>query len=161
MSKFKKTNPMRLLEQDDIPYTPHEFNVDDGALDGVTAAERLGKPVEEVFKTLVTEGEQDHYVFIIPVAENLDLKAAAVAVDEKKIHMIPQKELKPLTGYIHGGCSPLGMRSSFPTVIDASAKELEQMTVSAGSIGVQMTLKPADLAGAIESFHGFYDVTQK
>lgn len=142
----EKTNVMRLLDQKKIPYTPHTYDVSDGALDGVTAAQRLGVAPETCFKTLVTVGaSKRNHVFVIPVAEELDLKAAARAAGEKSIEMLKQAQLLPLTGYIHGGCSPIGMRKRFPTVIDASAQALPEMTVSAGKIGHQVTLAPKDL----------------
>ncbi|MEA4954454.1 MAG: Cys-tRNA(Pro) deacylase [Pseudoflavonifractor sp.] len=143
----EKTNVMRLLEQKKIPYTPHQYDISDGALDGVTAARRLGVPPETCFKTLVTVGaSRQNHVFVIPVERELDLKAAAKAVGEKAIEMIRQAQLLPLTGYVHGGCSPIGMKKRFPTVIDADAKMLAQMTVSAGKVGRQVTLAPEELA---------------
>ena len=148
----EKTNVMRLLDQKKIPYTPHTYDVSDGSLDGVTAAQRLGVPPETCFKTLVTVGaSKKNHVFVIPVAKELDLKAAARAAGEKSIEMLKQAQLLPLTGYIHGGCSPMGMKKRFPTVIDASAEDLPEMTVSAGRIGHQVTLSPkalADFTGA-------------
>lgn len=143
----EKTNVMRLLDQKKISYTPRQYDVSDGALDGVTAAQRLGIPPETCFKTLVTVGaSKKNHVFVIPGAKELDLKAAAKAVGEKSIEMLKQAQLLPLTGYIHGGCSPVGMKKRFNTVIDTSAEELPEMTVSAGKIGRQVTLAPADLA---------------
>ncbi len=148
----EKTNVMRLLDQKKIPYTPHAYDVSDGVLDAVTAAKRLGVPPETCFKTLVTAGaSKRNYVFVIPGERELDLKAAARAVGEKSIEMLKQAQLLPLTGYIHGGCSPLGMKKQFETVIDASAQAIPEMTVSAGKIGRQVTLSPqalASLAGA-------------
>lgn len=152
MMAEEKTNVMRLLDQKKIPYTPHTYDVSDGALDGVTAARRLGVAPETCFKTLVTVGaSKRNHVFVIPVAKELDLKAAARAAGEKSIEMLKQAQLLPLTGYIHGGCSPIGMKKRFPTVIDASAQDLPEMTVSAGKIGHQVTLSPqalADFTGA-------------
>ena len=146
----EKTNVMRLLDQRKIPYTPRRYDVSDGALDGVTAAERLGVAPEACFKTLVTQGASGgYYVFVIPVERSLDLKAAARAAGEKSVEMLKQARLLPLTGYVHGGCSPVGMKKRFPTVIDASAEALAEMTVSAGKIGRQVTLSPRDLAGFI------------
>ena len=118
MSKEKKTNAMRILEQKKVPYIPH-FYEDTGAVAGVDVANALGEPVEQVYKTLVTVGKTgEHYVFVIPVADELDLKKAAKAAGEKNIAMIKSKELLPLTGYIHGGCSPVGMKKPFPTFFD-------------------------------------------
>ena len=146
----EKTNVMRLLEQKKVPYTPRQYDVSDGALDGVTAANRLGVAPETCFKTLVTVGgSKKNHVFVIPVENELDLKAAAKAVGEKSIEMIKQAQLLPLTGYVHGGCSPIGMKKRFPTVLDASAETLEEMTVSAGKIGRQVTLSPQALAGFV------------
>lgn len=143
----EKTNVMRLLDQKKIPYTPHTYDVSDGSLDGVTAAKRLGVAPETCFKTLVTAGaSKGHYVFVIPVEKELDLKAAARAAGEKSIEMLKQAQLLPLTGYIHGGCSPVGMKKRFPTFLDASAQDLAEMTVSAGKIGRQVTLAPKALA---------------
>lgn len=148
----EKTNVMRLLDQKKIPYTPHTYDVSDGALDGVTAASRLGVPPETCFKTLVTVGtSKRNHVFVIPVEKELDLKAAAKAAGEKSIEMLKQAQLLPLTGYIHGGCSPIGMKKRFPTILDASAEALPEITVSAGKIGHQVTVSPqslADLVGA-------------
>ncbi len=147
-SKEEKTNVMRVLEQKKIAYTAHTYPHEEGvAVDGVTVAQSMGFDPATVFKTLVARGAKGQfYVFDVPVAENLDLKKAAKAVGEKSIEMIHQKELLPLTGYVHGGCSPVGMKKLFPTVIDASAENLETMIVSAGKIGYQVELSPRDLA---------------
>ena len=143
--KTEKTNVMRLLEQKKLPYTPHDY-LATGAVSGVEVAAALGEPPERVFKTLVTTGASGgHFVFVIPVAEELDLKKAAKAVGEKSIAMLPQKELLPLTGYIHGGCSPIGMKKPFPTVLHESAADCESIYVSAGKIGYQVQLSPGDL----------------
>ena len=143
----EKTNVMRLLDQKKVKYTGHHYEAPNGAVDGVSVAAAVGKDVSQVFKTLVTRGaSKKNYVFVVPVAMELDLKAAAKAAGEKSIEMIRQAELLPLTGYVHGGCSPLGMKKQFPTFIDASAQEQETMMVSAGKIGAQVELKPDDLA---------------
>ena len=147
MSKHKeeKTNVMRTLEQKKIAYTPHEYPAD-GPVDGVSVANFLHQDPEQVFKTLVTRGASGgYYVFDIPVAENLDLKKAARAVGEKSIAMIAQKELLPLTGYIHGGCSPVGMKKQFPTVFHETAELFDTICVSAGKIGAQVEVNPAEL----------------
>ena len=147
MSKHKeeKTNVMRTLEQKKIAYTPHEYPAD-GPVDGVSVAAYLNQDPEQVFKTLVTKGAGGgYYVFDIPVAENLDLKKAAKAVGEKSIAMLPQKELLPLTGYVHGGCSPVGMKKQFPTVFHATAADLPAIMVSAGWIGHQVQCDPQAL----------------
>ena len=143
--KTEKTNVMRLLEQKKLPYTPHDY-LATGAVSGVEVAAALGEPPERVFKTLVTTGASGgHFVFVIPVAEDLDLKKAAKAVGEKSIAMLPQKELLPLTGYIHGGCSPIGMKKTFPTVLHQSAAEYDTICISAGKVGFQVELSPAGL----------------
>ena len=143
----EKTNVMRLLDQKKVKYTGPHYEAPNGAVDGVSVAAAVGKDVSQVFKTLVTRGaSKKNYVFVVPVAMELDLKAAAKAAGEKSIEMIRQAELLPLTGYVHGGCSPLGMKKQFPTFIDASAQEQETMMVSAGKIGAQVELKPDDLA---------------
>ena len=149
--KEEKTNVMRVLEQQGIPYTPHTYPAD-GPIDGVSVAGFLGQDVEQVFKTLVTKGASgSYYVFDVPVAENLDLKKAAKAVGEKSVAMLPQKELLPLTGYVHGGCSPVGMKKQFPTVFHETAPLYGTICVSAGKIGHQVEevlLIHADLLGA-------------
>lgn len=148
----EKTNVMRLLDQKKIPYVPRQYDVSDGALDGATAAARIGLPPGTCFKTLVTVGaSKRNHVFVVPVEKELDLKAAAKAAGEKSIEMLKQAQLLPLTGYVHGGCSPVGMKKRFPTIIDASAQALPEMTCSAGKVGRQVTLSPqalAELVGA-------------
>jgi len=145
-NKTTKTNAIRLLDQQSVPYSLHEYNVGDGQIDGVSVANKIGQPVEMVFKTLVASaGPGKVYVFLIPVDKELDLKAAAKSAGEKKVELIPVKDLLGLTGYIRGGCSPLGMKKLFPTFIDQSAKSLDEMIVSAGKIGMQIQLKPTDL----------------
>ena len=144
----EKTNVMRILDQKKISYTPHTYPCSGGAGDGATVAGLIGVAPERVFKTLVTRGaSRQNYVFVVPVMQSLNLKAAARAVGEKSIEMIHQAELLPLTGYVHGGCSPVGMKKQLRTVIDDSAQGLEAMVVSAGKIGFQVELSPADLAG--------------
>ena len=148
--KESKTNVMRLLEQKKIPYTAHSYPHGDGPVDGVTVAELIGRDAACVFKTLVTVGaSKAHYVFVIPVAAELDLKKAAKAAGEKSIAMLPLRELLPLTGYIRGGCSPLGMKKAFRTFFDASALEQETVLVSAGKIGAQVELSPEALIAAV------------
>ena len=147
-SKEEKTNVMRTLEQKKIAYTPHEYPAD-GPVDGVSVAAYLNQDPEQVFKTLVTKGAGGgYYVFDIPVAENLDLKKAAKAVGEKSIAMLPQKELLPLTGYVHGGCSPVGMKKQYRTVFDESVLTQQKVYVSGGRIGTQVCCAPADLLRA-------------
>lgn len=143
--KEEKTNVMRVLEQKNIPYTPHAYDPEAG-LDGVSVARQLGQDPDCVFKTLVARGASGGlYVFDIPVEANLDLKKAAKAVGEKSIAMIHQKELLPLTGYVHGGCSPVGMKKQYPTVFDETAELFDTICVSAGKIGFQVELAPAAL----------------
>lgn len=149
--KEEKTNVMRTLDQKKIPYTAHTYDPD-GPIDGVSVAAALGQDPAHVFKTLVTKGASGgYYVFDIPVAENLDLKKAARAVGEKSVAMLPQKELLPLTGYVHGGCSPVGMKKQFPTVFHETAESLAQVAVSAGKIGYQVVCDPKDLMGLLRA----------
>ena len=145
--KEEKTNVMRVLEQKKIPYTAHTYAHEEGvAVDGVTVAQSLGQDPETVFKTLVARGASGGlYVFDIPVGDSLDLKKAARAVGEKSIAMLHQKELLPLTGYVHGGCSPVGMKKQYPTVFHETAEIIDTIMVSAGKIGYQVELAPADL----------------
>ena len=145
-----KTNVMRVLDQKKVAYTPHYY--DPNAVDGMKVAALTGAEPSRVFKTLVTEGaSRRNYVFVIPVNCQLELKLAAKAVGEKSVAMIPQAKLQPLTGYIHGGCSPVGMKKQFRTVIDESARNLPLMVVSAGRVGAQVELAPADLAGLVKA----------
>ena len=151
--KEEKTNVMRTLEQKKVPYTAYTYPHEEGvAVDGETVAKLLGQDPGAVFKTLVTKGASGgYYVFDIPVAETLDLKKAAKAVGEKSIAMLPAKELLPLTGYVHGGCSPVGMKKQFPTVFHESCLEREAMMVSAGKIGYQVAVKPGDLIALVRA----------
>ena len=147
--KEEKTNVMRVLEQKGVAYTPHTYPTD-GSIDGASVAGYLGQDPECVFKTLVARGASGgYYVFDIPVDDTLDLKKAAKAVGEKSIAMIHQKELLPLTGYIHGGCSPVGMTKQFPTVFHETAEILDTICVSAGKIGYQVEVNPADLMALV------------
>ena len=145
--KEEKTNVMRLLEQRGIPYTAHTYEHEEGvAVDGVTVARSLGQDPECVFKTLVARGaSKGIYVFCIPVAENLDLKKAARAVGEKSIEMVAVKEINALTGYVRGGCSPIGMKKDYPTVFHETAEIVDAIMVSAGKIGYQVELAPSAL----------------
>ena len=158
MAKQEKTNVMRTLERLKIPYREH-FYGDTGAISGVDVAAALGQDPAKTFKTLVTKGRQEHYVFIVPVAEELDLKKAAAAVGEKSIEMIRQKELLPLTGYVHGGCSPIGMKKPFRTVIHESAVLYDTIMFSAGKIGWQVEMDPQDLERMIEL--DYADITKE
>ena len=144
--KEQKTNVMRLLEQKKIKYTPHEYPHGDDAVDGATVAAICGLDPSQVFKTLVARGaSKSIYVFDVPVTGELDLKKAAKAVGEKSVAMLPQKELLPLTGYVHGGCSPVGMKKQFPTVFHETVELFDTICVSGGKIGAQVEVAPADL----------------
>ena len=146
----EKTNVMRVLDQKKVAYTPHWYAHPDGAVDGASVAALLDRDPASVCKTLVTQGaSKKYYVFVIPVGKELDLKAAAKAVREKSIEMIKQAQLLPLTGYIHGGCSPIGMKKQFPTVFDESVENQPTITVSAGKIGCQVEAAPGDLAALV------------
>lgn len=146
----QKTNVMRVLEQKKIPYTPHTYPHGDSPVDGVTVARLIGKAPEQVFKTLVTVGaSKTPYVFVVPALEELDLKKAARAVGEKSVAMLHLSELLPLTGYVRGGCSPIGMKKQFKTTIDASCQQQQTIIISAGKIGWQVELAPADLLSLI------------
>ncbi|RKP58238.1 Cys-tRNA(Pro) deacylase [Cohnella endophytica] len=146
-----KTNAMRMLDKSNIPYNIMIYDNEDGKIHGVAVAEKIGKPPEIVFKTLVAHQGANLFVFLIPVAEELDLKLAAKAAGAKKIEMLPVKELQQRTGYIRGGCSPVGMKKLYPTFIDTSAKDLPTMLVSAGRIGLQMEIEPARLAEQVSA----------
>ncbi len=140
-----KTNVMRLLDQKKISYNAHSYTPD-ATMTGEEIAGLLGEDAKKVFKTLVTQGKSgQYYVFVIPVKEELDLKKAAAASGEKSVAMIKQKELLPLTGYVHGGCSPIGMKKQFPTFLHETAGTYDRIFVSAGKVGFQIELSPADL----------------
>lgn len=138
MKKIEKTNVMRLLEQKKIDYKSYDYT-DTGVVSGMDVAKALGQNPDQVYKTLVTQGAtKNYYVFLVPVLKELNLKAGAKAVGEKSIAMIKSKELLPLTGYIHGGCSPIGMKKQFKTVIDSSVNNFDTIFFSAGKIGYQV-----------------------
>lgn len=144
--KIAKTNAVRLLDQQKVPYSLIEYTIEDNQIDGVSVANKVGHPVSHVFKTLVaTAGTGKLFVFVIPVSEELNLKTCAKVASEKKIEMLHVKDLLSVTGYIRGGCSPLGMKKLFPTFIDESATALDYIVVSAGKIGMQIKLDPKDL----------------
>ncbi|MGM9658187.1 MAG: Cys-tRNA(Pro) deacylase [Eubacteriales bacterium] len=151
----EKTNAMRMLDKAGISYVCRNYT-DTGAISGADVASVLGEDPERVFKTLVTRASSGaYYVFIVPVCAELDLKKAAKAVGEKSVAMIKSRELLPLTGYIHGGCSPVGMKKRFATVLDSSAEGKETIFVSGGRIGLQIELSPEDLAKAVPlTLHG-------
>ena len=144
MAKQEKTNVMRFLDQKKIPYQMHDYT-QSGAIAGEDVARVLGENPDEVFKTLVTVGKsKQNYVFIVPVNKELNLKKAATAVGEKSIEMIKSKDLLPLTGYVHGGCSPIGMKKQFPTVVHNTAEAMENILFSGGKIGMQVELRVED-----------------
>ncbi len=146
-----KTNVMRVLDSKKIKYESHIYEADP-TLTGEQIAEILGEPVDKVFKTLVTQGKTNaYYVFVVPVAKELDLKKAAKAAGEKSISMIKQKELLPLTGYVHGGCSPIGMKKQFKTFIHETAGEIDKIFVSAGRVGAQIEVVTSDLIDVTRS----------
>lgn len=147
-----KTNAQREVEAAGFAASYHGIDVEDGfSFTGTQLAEILGEDPDRVFKTLVTQGKSgEHYVFMIPVACELDLKKAATVVDEKSVAMIKAKELLPLTGYVHGGCSPLGMKKAFPTAIDETAALYDTICFSAGRVGHQIEMSPSDLAKLID-----------
>ncbi|WP_309089366.1 Cys-tRNA(Pro) deacylase [Domibacillus sp.] len=146
-----KTNAMRLLDAAGIEYGMHEYNNKDGKIDGVSVAHKIRIEPGRVFKTLVTEGAGGLFVFVVPVEAELDLKRAARAAGEKKVDMLPVKEIQKQTGYIRGGCSPVGMKKLYPTFIDTQAEEFESIVVSAGRIGAQIELSPRDLAEVVNA----------
>lgn len=149
MASITKTNAMRILDRNKITYSVHTYPNDGTAVDGVHVAALLGENPNRVFKTLVTRGaSKTPYVFVVPVTSELDLKKAARAVGEKSIAMIPVSEITPLTGYVRGGCSPIGMKKSFLTTFDCSVNSIPYLYVSGGKIGLQIKLSPSDLINA-------------
>ena len=154
---MEKTNVMRLLDAQGIPYRPHAY--DPAITDGQAVADAVGKPRDDTYKTLVAvAGSGAYYVFVIPVSLTLSLKKAAAAVGEKSISMLPQRELLPLTGYVHGGCSPIGMKKPFPVVIDELALLSDAFCISAGKRGFQVEVDPQAIANYIQA--SFADVTE-
>ncbi len=138
-----KTNVMRILDSAHIEYNTYSYDNKDGAIDGVSVANKIGQPVERVYKTLVTRGaSKNFFVFVIPVSKELNLKAAARSVGEKSIEMIRMDEINKVTGYIRGGCSPIGMKKDYKTVIDSSCELIETIIFSAGKIGFQVEIPP-------------------
>lgn len=137
---------MRILDKEKIEYTMLTYSTTDGKIDGLSAAAKINRDLNIVYKTLLSQGTSNsYYVFVIPVEAELDLKKAAKATGEKKIEMIPVKDIQKVSGYIRGGCSPIGMKKAYPTYIDSSGDEKESIIISGGSIGVQIELKPQDL----------------
>lgn len=149
MAKLQKTNAMRFLETKKIEYTVNSYECDE-FIDGVTMAKALGQPIEETYKTLVAQGKsKNYYCYVIPCAAELDLKVAAKVVGEKSVELIPVKDINAVTGYIRGGCTPIGMKKQFFTVIDASASKLDKFYISGGRVGVQIRLSPNELVSSI------------
>ncbi len=151
-----KTNVMRILDKAKIKYKTYDYT-NSGAISGVEVATAMGQNPSQVFKTLITQAKsREYYVFMIPVKKELDLKKAARSVNEKAVSMIPQKELLSVSGYIHGGCSPIGMKKSYKTCIDSSALSFDTIIFSAGKIGKQVEVSPNDLKMIVNA--GFYDL---
>ena len=156
--KNLRTNVFRLLEAAGIPFEEKYYDVADGRIDAVSIAEKIGESPEQVFKTLVTySNKKEHFVFVVPAAAELDLKKAAAVAGVKSIEMIPAKTLLPTTGYVHGGCSPVGMKKFFPTFIDETAQLYDTIAVSAGERGHQMEVEPMALAQLVDAV--FADLT--
>lgn len=155
MSKEKeiKTNAMRMLDKQKISYQVNSYECDE-FIDGIHIADKLNQPYEQSFKTLVAVGKSKaNYVFVIPVDKEIDFKKAARVVGEKSIELVPVKEIQSLTGYIRGGCTPIGMKKLFPTVIQESAKEYEEIIISGGKLGLQLILSPNDLIQAVKGVY--------
>ncbi|SCY42920.1 Cys-tRNA(Pro) deacylase [Butyrivibrio sp. INlla14] len=151
MKKEEKTNVMRVLDGKKIQYESHTYQ-QDATLTGEEIAGILGEDAKKVFKTLVTQGKSGaYYVFVVPVQAELDLKKAAKAAGEKAVSMIKQKELLPLTGYVHGGCSPIGMKKQFPTFVHETAAGFEKIFVSGGKVGYQIEVAPGDIVSLIRA----------
>ncbi len=149
MAKEIKTNAMRFLEKCGIGYTFQTYECDE-FIDGIHTAEKLGQPLERTFKTLVAHGRSgEHYCFLLPVAEELDLKKAAKAVGEKSVELLHVKDITKVTGYVRGGCTPIGMKKQFMTVVHETAETLDQFYISGGRIGTQICLSPKALVTAI------------
>ena len=158
MKKEVKTNAMRILDRNKLKYVEHIYECD-GFADGITISERLGQPFEKVFKTLVTIGKsRKYFVFVVPVAEELNLNKAAAAVGEKSVEMIHVKDITAITGYVRGGCSPIGMKKQFETVIDITAKQQNTIIFSGGRLGTQIEMNPIELASLINA--EFADIKQ-
>ena len=147
-----KNNVERLLDAAQVAYLAREYPVDDGLIDGMSIARKIGESPEQVFKTLVTEAPgHEYFVFIVPVCGELNLKKAARACGRKSIAMIPSKQLLPLPGYVHGGCSPVGMKKKFPTFIDETAILYDHICVSGGRVGLNLAVAPEALAGLVDA----------
>ncbi len=149
MGKELKTNAMRFLDTKKIAYEVQAYQCDE-FIDGVHVAEKLGQPLDETFKTIVAQGKSgSYYCFLLPVAEELDLKKAAKSVGEKSVELLHVKDITKVTGYVRGGCTPIGMKKQFMTVVHSSAQELEKFCISGGRIGMQIHLSPTELVNAI------------
>lgn len=158
-NKETKTNAMRILETKKISFTTHTYECDE-FIDGIQIADMLSLPYEKVYKTLVTQGNsKNYYVFVIPIAEELDMKKAARSVGEKSVAMLHVKDINAVTGYIRGGCTAIGMKKQYVTRIEEAAKELENIIVSGGKLGTQLELKPDDLLRASNAEYA--DITVK
>ena len=144
---MQKTNALRLLDQSKINYQAFEYDISDSKIDALSVARKIGRSPDEIFKTLVTvSSSKEHFVFVIPASLELDLKAAAIAAKQKRIEMLPSKELLGLTGYVHGGCSPVGMKKTFPVFIDETAVLFDAIFISGGKIGLNIAVSPDDLS---------------
>ncbi len=149
MGKEVKTNAMRILDKNKIPYEIIQYECDE-FIDGLHSAEKTGAPVEQSFKTLVMQGKsRQYYVFVLPIAEEVDLKAAARTVGEKSVEMIHVKDITAITGYVRGGCTPLGMKKQFPTILHESARDFDRIYVSGGRIGTTIIVNPDDLLSVV------------
>lgn len=150
MGKELKTNAMRFLDTKKIAYEVQAYQCDE-FIDGVHVAEKLGQPLDETFKTIVAQGKSgSYYCFLLPVAEELDLKKAAKSVGEKSVELLHVKDITKVTGYVRGGCTPIGMKKQFMTVVHSSAQELEKFYISGGRIGMQIHLSPTELVNTIK-----------
>ncbi|UZP01962.1 Cys-tRNA(Pro) deacylase [Clostridium botulinum] len=151
MAKESKTNAMRILDRSKTEYTTYNYQNKDGKIDGVAVAHKINKNEQEVFKTLVTQGHsKDFYVYVVPVAQELDMKKAAKAASEKSIEMIPVKDINKITGYIRGGCSPIGMKKAFKTFFHNTALNYETIVFSGGKIGSQIEMNPKQLENILD-----------
>lgn len=151
MAKEIKTNAMRILDKNKIPYELISYECDE-FIDGLHTAQKTGAPIEQSFKTLVAQGKSKaYYVFVVPIAEEVDLKLAAKTVKEKSVEMIHVKDINAVTGYVRGGCTPIGMKKLFPTYIQESARNFDRIYVSGGRIGTTLKLNPLDLARLVRA----------
>jgi Cys-tRNA(Pro)/Cys-tRNA(Cys) deacylase len=153
---MSKTNAMRILDKEKVDYEVLSYEAKDGLIDGISVASKIEKDVKEVYKTLVGQGKEQVYVFIIPVDQELDLKKAAEVTNEKKVELIHVRDIQKLTGYIRGGCSPIGMKKLYPSFIQNDSLDLEKIIISAGKIGLQIQISPKDLAERIQGI--FVDI---